>query len=343
VSTLFCDPTAISATIRSHPIHTSCLQSIPAIHRRYRYLLPLFPAAVRGLSPAPCDLVISSSHCVAKSVRPPPGARHLCYCFTPMRYAWQFYAEYFGHNPAKALFARPLLAWLRSWDRRTSTRVDRFVAISRHVADRIRRAYGRDADIVYPPVDLAHWTPGPATVPGPFDLLVSALVPYKHVDLAVRTYSRTGQHLKVVGTGTEWQALRNIAAPNVEFLGWQADAAIRELYRSCRLLVFPGEEDFGLVPLEAQASGKPVVAYRAGGALETVVDGRTGVFFDRQDEQSLAEAVARCAKVRWDSAAIRCHAEAFSPEAFMAGLTRSIERCLSGCDPAPKHVTCPEP
>jgi glycosyltransferase involved in cell wall biosynthesis len=330
ILTLLANPAAVSDEIRRHPIQTSFLQSIPGIHRRYRYLLPLFPAAVRSLRVPPCDLVISTSHCAIKSVRPPPGARHLCYCFTPMRYAWQFYAEYFGRNPVKALAAKPLLAWLRRWDRRTSQRVDRFVAISRHVADRIRRAYGREPDVVYPPVETDYWTPGPGPVAevGAYDLIVSALVPYKRVDLAVGAWARSGQKLKVVGTGTEAANLQRVAGPNVEFLGWQTDEAIRDLYRGCRMLVFPGEEDFGIVPLEAQACGRPVVAYRAGGAMETVLEGETGVFFGRQDEESLLAAARECASRPWNPPLIRRHAETFAPSRFMAGLTASVERCL---------------
>jgi glycosyltransferase involved in cell wall biosynthesis len=331
IYTLIHNPSALSPDILAHPVHTSFLQHIPAILRKYRYFLPLFPAAVNTLRPPRADLVISTSHCVAKSLRPAPGSRHLCYCFTPMRYAWCLYDEYFGKNPLKATVAKPVLAALRRWDRATASRVNRFVAISRHVRERIRTAYGRESDVVYPPVNTARCTPSnPATAPqSSFDLIVSALVPYKRVDLAVAAYNRMGHPLLIVGTGTEFDRIRRMAAANVQLLGWQPDEHVLELYRSCRLLVFPGEEDFGIVPLEAQACGKPVVAFRRGGALETLREGTTGVFFDAQTPDALSAAVQTCARTTWNSAAIRRHAEDFGHQAFIDGLAESIRQCLA--------------
>jgi glycosyltransferase involved in cell wall biosynthesis len=245
-----------------------------------------------------------------------------------MRYAWTFREEYFGRNPLKGLALAPLLAALRVWDRRTAAEVDRFVAISRHVAERIRRFYGRECDVVYPPVDVARCTPAPDGRGGDcgFDLVVSALVPYKRIDLAVETYTRHGWPLKVVGVGGAAKSLSAKAGPSVEFLGWRSDEDVLALYRRCRLLIFPGEEDFGIVPLEAQACGRPVVAFGRGGALETVLDGRTGVFFAEQSMASLADAVERAARQGWDSAAIRAHAETFGPARFIAGLAESLAR-----------------
>lgn len=323
VYTLIHNRAAISEAINLHPIRTSWLQHVPAIMRSYRYFLPFFPLAVETLRPAPADLFISTSHCVAKGLRPPKGAKHLCYCFTPMRYAWVFYGEYFGANPLKAAAAKPLLAALRRWDRKASDRVDRFVAISEHVRKRIRDFYGRESDVVYPPVDTVKWTPNGADT-GDFDLIVSALVPYKRVDLAVRAYTRAARRLKVVGVGTELGRLRVMAGPTVEFMEWQPDAVLLDLYRTCRMLVFPGEEDFGIVPLEVQACGRPVVAYARGGALETIVKDVSGVFFDEQSEDSLLSAVERCASTSWDAAAIRRHAERFDTVNFIQGLARSI-------------------
>jgi glycosyltransferase involved in cell wall biosynthesis len=224
---------------------------------------------------------------------------------------------------------RPLLARLRRWDRAVSVRVDRFVAISAHVQRRIHAFYGRDSDIVYPPVDTERCTPGPSD-DGEFDLVVSALVPYKRVDLAVRAYAQLpGRRLVVVGVGTDQSALQRIAPPNVTFLGWQTDDAVLDLYRRCRLLVFPGEEDFGIVPLEAQACGRPVVAYGCGGVLETVRDGETGIHFHAQTPDCLADAVNRCGATTWDRSAIRRHAEKFSVSVFIAGLESAMLRVLS--------------
>jgi glycosyltransferase involved in cell wall biosynthesis len=327
IHTLIHNAPAVSDRINAHPVHTSFLQRIPGIARTYRNFLPLYPAAV-GTMPRPrADLLISSSHCAIKSLRTRTGTRHLCYCFTPMRYAWTFYTEYFGRNPLKALLVKPILAALRRWDRKTAGRVDRFVAISGHVRDRIRRFYGREADVVYPPVDTAYWTPQPAPAShAGYDLVVSALVPYKRVDLAVRAYTRAGLPLKVVGTGRAYTALCALAGPTVTMLGRQPDSALRDLYRRCRCLVFPGEEDFGIVPLEAQACGRPVVAYGVGGVRETVRPGETGVFFAERGEDALLDAVARAAAARWDPAAIRAHAEQFGPAAFESGLDACIEK-----------------
>jgi glycosyltransferase involved in cell wall biosynthesis len=326
--TLIHNRAAVSADINAHAIQASWLQQVPGVMEHYRYLLPLFPLAIRTFPPASADLLISTSHCVAKGLRVKPGGRHLCYCFTPMRYAWTFHDEYFGRRTLKSAVARPLLAWLRQWDHRASARVNRFVAISRHVQDRIQRFYGRESDVVYPPVNTEQWTPAPTPAPGTFDLVVSALVPYKLVDLAVQTYSHQNWPLKVVGVGTDLERLRAQAGPSVEFLGWKPDAEILDLYRSCRLLVFPGEEDFGIVPLEAQACGKPVVAFAQGGSLETIVPERTGVFFKAQTADALSDAVRTCASRTWDAAAIRRNAERFSVQAFVDALAASIDRCL---------------
>ncbi|MBT3194666.1 MAG: glycosyltransferase [Verrucomicrobia bacterium] len=329
IYTLLADPSVMSETIRSHPIETSWMQRIPGISTRYRSCLPLFPAAVRNLHPPDVDLMVSTSHCVAKSIQTHPHTRHLCYCFTPMRYAWTFYDEYFGTNPAKAMLAKPVLAMLRHWDLQTASRVDRFVAISKHIQKRIQEFYGRESDVVYPPVDTDRCTPGRSPGNGGYDLVVSAMVPYKRVDLAVAAYTKLGYPLKVVGVGSKLAELKASAGANVEFLEWQADDAVLELYRGCRQLVFPGEEDFGIVPLEAQACGRPVVAYGCGGALETVADGLSGIFFEEQTETCLIDAVERCAAEAWDPQRIREHAKRFGISNFVSGLADSMQRCLS--------------
>jgi glycosyltransferase involved in cell wall biosynthesis len=329
ILTLIHNPRAVSDAINRHDIRTSWLQRVPRIERRYRWFLPLFPEAIERMRPPPAGLVISTSHCVAKSLIPPPGARHLCYCLTPMRYAWGFYEEYFGRNPAKRMLLAPVLAALRRWDQRTASRVDCFVAISRHVRQRIRACYGRDAEVVYPPVDTRKWTPADGGSED-FDLIVSALVPYKKIGLAIRAYGGLKRRLKIVGAGSELGRLRAMAGGNVEFLGRIPDDALLECYRRCRLLVFPGDEDFGLVPLEAQACGKPVVAYGRGGALETVNEGVTGTFFKEATAASLREGVEKTLSARWNAEAIRAHAERFDVPNFWNGFSRSIRKCLAG-------------
>ncbi len=328
ICTLIFSSRAVSETIRAHPVRTSFLQRVPHIERHYRYWLPLYPLSIAALRAPQADLMISTSHCVAKGLRPPPGARHLCYCFTPMRYAWMFHEEYFGHGWRRRL-ANPLLAALRRWDVASNTRVDRFVTISRHVRDRIRRFYGRDADVVYPPINTAFFTPGPLPPDaGLYDLIVSALVPYKRIELALQAYGRLDFPLRVVGTGGEMPKLRRMAPPNVLWLGRCSDVALRELYRGCRFLIFPGEEDFGIVPVEAQACGRPVIAFGHGGVRESVVDGLTGLFFDEPFPEALVDAVRRAVPLSWNSSAIRAHAEQFSPQHFIDGIARAIEECL---------------
>ncbi|MDD4870496.1 MAG: glycosyltransferase [Kiritimatiellae bacterium] len=326
--TLIHNPSSISSVINTHKITTSWLQCVPGIMKQYRYFLPFFPEIIEGMSVPDADLLISTSHCVAKGLRARPGTKHLCYCFTPMRYAWTFYDEYFGNNPVKALLAKPLLAALRKWDRNASTHVDRFVAISHHVRKRIMDFYGREADVVYPPIDTEKWIPG-GQRSGNFDLIVSALVPYKRLDLAIKTYNHLGFQLKVAGVGTELKKLKSSASSNIEFLGWQPDDKLLELYRTCRLLIFPGEEDFGIVPLEAQACGTPVVAYAKGGLLETIKEGITGCFFNEQTTESLSESITKCAATPWDPLKIRANAEKFGVQNFINGLTESINRTLN--------------
>ena len=334
VYTLLYDRSVSGPLVNRHAVRTSLLQRVPGITARrrgrgsfYRYFLPVFPFAIEQFRLPEVDIVISSSHCVAKGVRPKGHSKHLCYCLTPMRYAWLFYDEYFGVNPVKRVLLAPILAALRRWDRRSSQRVDRFVAISTCVRERIRQFYERDADVVFPPVDTDRLTPGGGNA-GSYDLIVSGLSPLKRIDLAVSVYNRTGARLKIIGAGPLMAHLRGTAKSNIEFLGEVGDEAVLEAYRGCRMLVFPGIDDFGLVPVEAQSCGKPVVAFAQGGALDTVEEGVTGVFFREQTTESLHEAVEVCASKNWDRIAIRAGAERFGVDRFRRELAASIERCM---------------
>jgi len=270
--TLLHIPGSVSSTIERHAIHTSPLQHMPGVERRYRYYLPLMPAAVRMLELTGYDFILSSSHCVAKGARGDKNAFHLCYCYTPMRYAWSAYDEYFGGGRMSGPVGWVLpwmMARLRNWDAKASRGVDDFVAISRTISERIHDNYGREADVLYPPVDTARFRL--VTKPEDYYLIVSAFAPYKKVDVAVEAFNRLGRPLKVVGNGQDFDRIRSMGKSNIEFLGWQDDAALADLYAGCRAFIFPGVEDFGITPLEAQASGRPVIALGAGGALETVV------------------------------------------------------------------------
>jgi glycosyltransferase involved in cell wall biosynthesis len=337
--TLLHVPGSVSPVIERRRIVTSFVQRLPRVAERYRYYLPLFPLAVERLDVRGYDLVLSSSHCVAKGARRPRGATHVCYCFTPMRYAWDRYGDYFG--PRAPLPLRlgmpPVAAALRAWDRRTSHRVDRFLAISRFVAARIQGAYARRAEVIYPPVDLARFTPRPG--PGEYYLVVSALVPYKRVDLAVAAATARGRRLLVVGTGPEEPRLRATAGPGVEFLGWRSDVEVADLYAGCRAVLFPSVEDFGIVPLEAMAAGRPVIALGVGGAAETVVpleaaDGAapTGVFFHEQSVSAVVEAMGTFERheARFDPKALRARAEPFDRPLFRDRMAARLREAL-GC------------
>ena len=312
--TLVHRPGTVSPAIERLPIRTSYIQRLPFGLRHYRYFLPLFPSASRGLDARGFDVVISSSHAAAKGVRVGSGAIHICYCHTPMRYIWDQYPNYFG--PGRAPFAvragmKLVLGYLRRWDVETAGNVGHFIANSRNVQERIRRIYNRDAAVIYPPVDLRRF-PLSREDEG-FYLIVSALVPYKRIDVAVEAFTNLGRRLVVVGAGPEEKRLRSLSGGNVEFKGWAPDAELAGYFARCRALVFPSEEDFGIAPVEAMSCGKPVIAFAAGGALETVT-GTTGVFFDGQNSRSLMEAVERFERMNFDAVSIRNHASGFSRE-----------------------------
>lgn len=324
VHTLFYEPGKVSREISRHRVKESWLARIPGARSSYRHLLPLFPAAVESFDMKPYDLVVSTSHCVAKGAKRRKGAAHVCYCFTPMRYAWTFFDDYFGGRGALTRgLIRRVLEGLKKWDLRANSRVDRFVAISKHVQKRIETYYGRPSEVIYPPCDVDFYTPGRETRED-FYLIVSALVPYKKIDLAIAALA--GKRLVVIGDGPERKKIEKDAPEGVQFLGWKPDEALRDYYRRARALVFPGEEDFGIVPVEAQACGCPVIAYGVGGALETVVDGRTGVFFSEPTAASLRGAAERFEAMSFDPAAARENALRFSRERFKNEIRDMIQR-----------------
>lgn len=308
-------PGSVSSVIEDRPIHTSFVQRLPGAETQYRRYLPIFPWAIESLDLSAYDLVVSTSHCVAKGAIVRPGALHISYCFTPMRYVWDQFDDYFGKDRA-GIVTRTAMSvaapWLRAWDRRTADRVHLFISDCRNIQERIRRIFGRESDIVFPPVDVGRFTLGADE--RSFYLVVSALVPYKRVDLAVEAFNRSGRRLVIVGKGPELERLRAMARPNIEFLGWRSDEELAVLYRQATALIFPGEEDFGIVPLEAMASGTPVVALGKGGALETVVNGETGVFFDERTVEALEAAIVRASTIAWKPDRLREQALRFSRE-----------------------------
>ncbi len=338
VFTLLHVPGAVSPVIERRLKATSFVNRLPAVRRVYPYYLPLFPRAIEQFDLSDYDLVISVSHCVAKGARA-AGAPHLCYCLTPMRYVWDMYHVYFGdgrdQSPAGRAMAM-VAPRLRRWDVESAARVHRFVAISDHVGRRIARTYGRQADVVYPPVALERFRPAPARED--FYLAVSALVPYKRLDVAVKAFTRLGQRLVVVGEGSEYRRLKARAGPSITFTGWISDAEVADLMGRCRAFVYPAEEDFGIALVEAQAAGAPVIAFGAGGALETVVAANgdaaptggaaTGLFF-QQAPDALVDAVRRFETMVFDPAAGPANAARFSLAAFQAGIQLQVEQLLS--------------
>ncbi|MBW2148599.1 MAG: glycosyltransferase [Deltaproteobacteria bacterium] len=336
VYTLFHIAGSVSSVIEQMPIHTTFIQRLSRGVERYRYLLPLFPTAAEQINLNGYDLILSSSHCVAKGIIPPPDALHICYCHTPMRYVWDQYSIYFPTErmgrPMRWIV--PLVAnYLRVWDVASSHRVDHFVANSAHVAGRIRKYYGREADVIYPPVDCDRFHLDDEKKES-FYFMVTALAPYKRVDLAIEAFNRMGAPLVIIGSGQEEGILRRRAAGNITFLGWQPDNVVAEHYAKCRAFIFPGEEDFGITPVEAQAAGCPVVAFGRGGAMETVIpldnpgqEPPTGVFFREPTADALIEAV-RTFEAREDAfnaRAIRQNALRFDRSRFKQQINQMIQ------------------
>lgn len=322
VFTLVHRPGRVSARIESMEIRTSFVQRLPGARSFHQRYLPLFPAAVERFDLSGFDFVLSSSHCVAKGAVARKGARHVCYCHTPMRYIWEFYDDYFD-NPRTGPLTRALMPgvarYLRRWDVKTADRVHRYVANSEHVRGRIRSIYGREAEVVHPPVDVSRFHLRRERED--YLLLLSALVPYKRLEIAVEAARVLGLPLVVAGRGPERGHLERIAGPRARFLGWVSDEDAARLLGRARALLFPGVEDFGIVPLEAMAAGCPVIAFRAGGALETVVPpggaaAPTGLFFERQERDAVIEALRAFRPEEFDPSALRAHAERFDRSVY---------------------------
>jgi len=329
-TTIF-DPARVPRA-RGWDVRTSWMDHLPAVHRHHQPYLPLYPIAWETTRLNGYALVLSNKSGFCHGVRA-RGARHVCYCLTPTRYVWtpRDYVAFEGLPAPARLALGALLPWLRRWDRAAADRVDHFVAISTTVRDRIATAYARQSTVIHPPADLDRFRPGAA--PDDFYLVLGRLVPYKRIDLAVAAFNRLGLPLVVVGDGRDRARLEALAEPNVTFRGRLPDAEVVDLLARCRALVWPGIEDYGLAPVEAMASGRPVVARRAGGVLDTVVDGLTGVFFDGADPDALAAAVRRAEGIDWQPAAIRAHAERFGRADFEARLTSFLAAARAGRAP----------
>jgi glycosyltransferase involved in cell wall biosynthesis len=321
VYTLVASPTKLSERIRRHRIITSPLQKIPCAASIYKKMLPLFPAAIRALRvPKETRFVLSSDASMIKGLRLPPGVPHVCYCHSPPRYLWDLNETYRKHTAELGWAGRVVFdvttPYLRRFDLHAARSVSHFIANSRFAQERIRQHYGRDSTVIHPPVDVEEFDPGRARED--FYLIVSELVPYKRVDIAVKAFARLQKRLVVIGGGSEFESLRRDAPANIQFLGRQPFDVLRRHYETCRAFLYPQIEDFGISALEAQAAGSPVIAYRQGGALETVIENKTGVFFDRQDADCLADVVLTFEKnsTLFSATECRSNAQRFSASIF---------------------------
>ncbi|MFQ5560568.1 MAG: glycosyltransferase [Nitrospinota bacterium] len=332
---------SVSKEIENLKITTSFLQKFPKIERFYRHYLPLMPKAIESFDLSAYDLVISTSHCVAKGVITRKETCHISYIHTPIRYAWDMYDQYFSNekNPVKRGLIFLVMGYLRKWDCSTAKRVDHFVANSENISRKIKKYYGAISEVIYPPVDVGQFTPNLKA--GNEYLIVSAFAPYKRLDIAIEAFNELGYPLKIIGKGQDEKRLKAMAKKNIQFPGWVGNEKLKKVYADCRALVFPGEEDFGIVPVEVQAAGRPVIAYQKGGLLETVIppageaveqiSQATGLFFKEQNVKSLVEAVTKFERVQeyFDSEKIRENALKFDQSVYRKKITDFIEKKYS--------------
>jgi glycosyltransferase involved in cell wall biosynthesis len=335
------DPERVDPGFRRMDIRTSFMQKLPLVTKYHQPYLPFYPYAMESLDLRGYDLVLSSSSAFGKGVITRPETMHICYCHTPMRWCWN-YDEYVEREQLGKIARRVLpfyITKLRIWDQTSAMRVDHFIANSPVVAGRIRKYYQRDAVVIPPPVEVSRFPFGPATEPQDYFLIVSRLIPYKRIDLAIEACNCLQLPLKIIGGGRDLQRLKRLAGPTIQFMGWLSDEEVLYYYAHCRALLFPGEEDFGITPLEAQACGRPVIAYGSGGARTSVIDGVTGTFFHEQTVDSLATVLASFNEHSYDLQTIRNHALEFDMPRFRRRILQFIEAKMS--EGKPKDMRTP--
>jgi glycosyltransferase involved in cell wall biosynthesis len=331
-------PEILSAKLCEAKIKTSWMQHLPALKRHFRHYFLFYPLAVETVDLSGYDLIVSSCFGYAKGLRKRRDAVHVCYCHTPMRWVWRYddYSERAGFGRLTRKLLPILLAGLKRWDLRASRRPDYFISNSHVVAERIKKLYGRDSVVIPPPIDVCRFQPD--ATQEDYYLVLSRLVPYKRIDLAIEACTRLNRRLLIVGDGPDRAHLEKLAGPSISFLGRQPDEAVARYAARCRALLFPGEEDFGMTPLEVNAAGRPVIAFRAGGALETVVEGVTGLFFNQPTTLSLARAIEDFEFYSWDSAVLRAHACKFDRAIFRDRLLEFLHEVAPGVELVEKRV-----
>jgi len=323
-------PSQVSERIRQHRIIPTFINALPRAARMYKTYLPLMPLALEQLDLRGYDLIISSESGPSKGIIPPAEALHVCYCHTPMRYIWNMYHDYRkSAGRLTRLMMPPLAHYLRMWDVTSATRVDSFVANSATVASRIHRYYGADSTVIHPPVDTGAFSPVPSSEIGDYFLMAGELVSYKRPDLAVRAFNESKLKLVVIGGGEMLDEIRSLAGPTVTVMGSQPFEVLKRHYARCQALIFPGEEDFGMVPVEAMASGRPVVAFGRGGATETVRNGVSGVFFAEQTVEAISSAVQRLGTLKINPEKIAEHASQFGRDQFFQNMHKHIDGLLA--------------
>lgn len=324
------DPEKLPKTLSRLNIKTSFIQKLPRSKSTYRYYLPLMPIAFESFDLKKYDLILSSSHACAKGVKTSKNTCHICYCYTPMRYAWDMFDEYMKIErvgPLRRLAISFIMLFIRRWDWKNAKNVNYFIAISNFVADRIKKYYQRDSIVINPPVETKKFTPSNEV--GEYYFVVSRLVPQKRVDIIIEAFNQLGLPLKIAGIGRDLNNLQKMAKSNIEFLGYQPDAVIADYMAKCKAFVFASKEDFGITPLEAQSAGRPVIVYNGGGAKETLIPGKTGILFDEQAPQSIIEAVNKFGNMNFDSKEIREFALKFDREVFKKKIADYIQEKYS--------------
>lgn len=319
------DENKLPVEFRKMDIRVSFMQKFPFIFKLFKFYLLFYPLAFESFDLSNYDVILSSSSAFAKGVKKKPGQKHVCYCYTPTRFVWRYndYVKREGFGPILRRILELILEPIKKWDLIAVRGVDHFIAISKTIQNRIQRVYGRKSSLIYPPVDTHRY--GISSVDKDYFLVVSRLNPYKRIDLVVEAFNDLGLPLKIIGTGPDLKKLQKIAKDNIEFLGRQSEPALVKCYSECRAFIFPGEEDFGIAPVEAMAAGRPVIAYRAGGARETIVPGKTGVFFKEQSVAALVEAVNKFQFAVFNKEAIRAQALKFSKKIFQDKIKSFVE------------------